>query len=47
MFLCAAMTPEDIADALDAADGAFKALKAHAPALQPVEKMAFLSAGAR
>jgi glutamate-1-semialdehyde 2,1-aminomutase len=47
MFLCAAMTPDDIADALDAADGAFKALKAHAPALQPVEKMAFLSAGAR
>lgn len=47
MFLCAAMTPEDIAGALDAAEGAFAALKRQAPALPPVDKLAFLTAGAR
>lgn len=47
MFLCAAMTSDDIAAALDAAEGAFAALKRQAPALAPVDKLAFLSAGAR
>ena len=47
MFLCAAMTHADIEAALDAADGAFGALKRQAPGLAPVEKLAFLSAGAR
>jgi glutamate-1-semialdehyde 2,1-aminomutase len=47
MFLCAAMTPDDIAAALDAAEAAFTALKRRAPDLAPVEKLAFLSAGAR
>jgi len=47
MFLCAAMTKADIAQALDAAEGAFAALKRQAPELAPVEKLAFLSAGAR
>jgi glutamate-1-semialdehyde 2,1-aminomutase len=47
MFLCAAMTEADIEQALDAAEGAFAALKRQAPALPPVEKLAFLSAGAR
>ncbi|WP_337186876.1 aminotransferase class III-fold pyridoxal phosphate-dependent enzyme [Phenylobacterium sp.] len=47
MFLCAAMTGADIAQALDAAEGAFDALKRQAPGLAPVEKLAFLSAGAR
>jgi len=47
MFLCAAMTETDIAQTLDAAEGAFAALKRQAPGLAPVEKLAFLSAGAR
>jgi glutamate-1-semialdehyde 2,1-aminomutase len=47
MFLCAAMTEADIDTALKAADGAFAALKRQAPGLAPVEKLAFLSAGAR
>ncbi|WP_293387731.1 aminotransferase class III-fold pyridoxal phosphate-dependent enzyme [Phenylobacterium sp. RIFCSPHIGHO2_01_FULL_69_31] len=47
MFLCAAMTPADIAQTLDAAEGAFAALKKQVRDLSPVEKLAFLSAGAR
>jgi glutamate-1-semialdehyde 2,1-aminomutase len=41
MFLCAAMTEADIDQTLDAAEGAFKAVKSAQP-LAPVEKMAFL-----
>jgi glutamate-1-semialdehyde 2,1-aminomutase len=40
------MTEADIDGALDAAEGAFAALKRKAPDLAPVEKLAFLSAGA-
>ena len=48
MFLCAAMTDSDINDALDAAEGAFGALKRQSPALGPVAKLAFLTpAGTR
>jgi glutamate-1-semialdehyde 2,1-aminomutase len=47
MFLCAAMTDQDIATALDAAEGAFAALRQQARDLSPVEKLAFLTAGAR
>ena len=47
MFLCAAMTEADIDGALDAAEGAFGALKRQVRELAPVEKLAFLSAGAR
>lgn len=47
MFLCAAMTESDIDFALGAAEGAFAALKRQAPALPPVEKLAFLTTGAR
>jgi glutamate-1-semialdehyde 2,1-aminomutase len=47
MFLCAAMTEADIDEALEAAEGAFAALKRQAPDLAPVEKLAFLTAGAR
>lgn len=47
MFLCAAMTDADIEATLDAADGAFAALKRQVRELAPVEKLAFLSAGAR
>ncbi|MCR5880955.1 aminotransferase class III-fold pyridoxal phosphate-dependent enzyme [Phenylobacterium sp. J367] len=47
MFLCAAMTEADIDQALDAAEGAFAALKRQVRELAPVEKLAFLSAGAR
>ncbi len=47
MFLCAAMTDADIDQALNAAEGAFAALKRDAPGLAPVEKLAFLSAGSR
>jgi len=47
MFLCAAMTEADIDGALDAAEGAFGALKQQVRDLTPVEKLAFLSAGAR
>lgn len=47
MFLCAAMTDADIAATLDAAEGAFAALKRQVRDLSPVEKLAFLSAGAR
>lgn len=44
MFLCAAMTDADIDQTLAAAEGAFRALKAAAPTLAPVEKLAFLTA---
>ncbi|HET6970216.1 MAG TPA: aminotransferase class III-fold pyridoxal phosphate-dependent enzyme [Phenylobacterium sp.] len=47
MFLCAAMTEADITAALDAAEAAFGALKRQVRDLAPVEKLAFLSAGAR
>ena len=47
MFLCAAMTDEDIDGALAAVEGAFAALKKQVRELAPVEKLAFLSAGAR
>ncbi|MDB5417470.1 MAG: hemL [Phenylobacterium sp.] len=47
MFLCAAMTEADIDGALEAAEGAFGVLKRQGPGLAPVEKLAFLSAGAR
>ena len=47
MFLCAAMTPADIETALDAAEGAFAALKRQAPTLSPVPKLAFLTPTAR
>ena len=42
MFLCAAMTADDIDLALDAAEASLAALKGEAPALAPVEKMRFL-----
>ena len=45
MFLCAAMTEADIDDALNAAEGAFGALKHQAAGLEPVPKLAFLTAG--
>jgi glutamate-1-semialdehyde 2,1-aminomutase len=44
MFLCAAMTTADIDQTLAAAEGAFKVLKAEAPKLEPVPKLAFLTA---
>ncbi len=44
MFLCAAMTEADIAAFLDAAEESFKLLKERAPKLEPVEKLAFLTA---
>ncbi|MEO8114117.1 MAG: aminotransferase class III-fold pyridoxal phosphate-dependent enzyme [Phenylobacterium sp.] len=44
MFLCAAMTPADIDQALDAAEASFGALKTQAASLGPVEKLAFLAA---
>lgn len=47
MFLCAAMTEADIDGALDAAEASFAVLKRDVRELAPVEKMAFLSAGAR
>ena len=47
MFLCAAMTETDIDGALDAAEASFAALKRQVRDLAPVEKLAFLSAGAR
>ena len=47
MFLCAAMTEADIDGALDAAEAALGALKRQVRDLIPVEKLAFLSAGAR
>jgi glutamate-1-semialdehyde 2,1-aminomutase len=47
MFLCAAMTEADIDQALAAAEGALAALKRQAGGLPAVEKLAFLSAGAR
>jgi glutamate-1-semialdehyde 2,1-aminomutase len=47
MFLCAAMTEADIDQALEAAEGAFGVLKRQGASLPPVEKLAFLSAGAR
>ena len=39
MFLCAAMTEQDIDDALAAAEGAFGALKAQRASLEPVPKL--------
>jgi glutamate-1-semialdehyde 2,1-aminomutase len=39
MFLCAAMTERDIDEALAAAEGAFAALKAQRPSLEPVPKL--------
>jgi glutamate-1-semialdehyde 2,1-aminomutase len=45
MFLCAAMTEADIDDLLNAAEGAFGALKRDAASLPPVEKLAFLTTG--
>jgi glutamate-1-semialdehyde 2,1-aminomutase len=45
MFMCAAMSEGDIDAALDAAEGAFDALKRDAASLTPVAKMAFLAAG--
>jgi glutamate-1-semialdehyde 2,1-aminomutase len=45
MFLCAAMTDADIEALLNAAEGAFGALKHQSPTLQPVPKLAFLTAG--
>lgn len=47
MFLCAAMTDADIDGVLNAAEGAFAALKRQAPGLAPVEKLAFLSSSQR
>ncbi|MBI1198419.1 MAG: aminotransferase class III-fold pyridoxal phosphate-dependent enzyme [Phenylobacterium sp.] len=47
MFFCAAMTEADVDGALDAAEGAFSALKRQVRDLEPVEKLAFLTAGAR
>ncbi|MDR3513032.1 MAG: aminotransferase class III-fold pyridoxal phosphate-dependent enzyme [Caulobacteraceae bacterium] len=44
MFLCTAMTEADIDFALNAAEDSFKALKANAASLQPIEKLAFLTA---
>ncbi len=44
MFLCAAMSEADIDLTLNAAEGAFAALKANAASLAPLEKMAFLTA---
>lgn len=44
MFLCAAMSEADIDLALEAADSAFKSLRAQAATLGPVEKMSFLAA---
>jgi len=45
MFLCAAMTDADIEQFLDAAEGAFGALKRDAGGLLPIEKLAFLTTG--
>ena len=45
MFLCAAMTEADIESFLAAAEGALDALKRQSPTLQPVPKLAFLTAG--
>ena len=44
MFLCAAMTPADIQQTLDAAEVSFAVLKREGPTLEPVAKMAFLTA---
>jgi glutamate-1-semialdehyde 2,1-aminomutase len=46
MFLCAAMTEADIDQTLAAAEAAFGALKRQVRDLAPVEKLAFLTAGA-
>jgi glutamate-1-semialdehyde 2,1-aminomutase len=46
MFMCAAMTEQDIDGTLDAAEASFAALRRRAASLAPVEKMSFL-AGAR
>ena len=45
MFLCAAMTEQDIDFALDAAEASFSALRKNAAAITPAAKMAFLTAG--
>ncbi|WP_374576064.1 aminotransferase class III-fold pyridoxal phosphate-dependent enzyme [Phenylobacterium sp.] len=47
MFLCAAMTEADIDGLLDAAEASFADLKRQGPALEPVEKMAFLAGAPR
>lgn len=47
MFLCAAMTPRDIIQTLDAAEASFGALKRRVRDLSPVEKLAFLAGGGR
>jgi len=44
MFLCAAMTTDDIDQALDAAEDSFDALSRELDTLGPVEKMQFLLA---
>jgi len=44
MFLCAAMTEADMDITVDAADGAFTALRARAASLGPVEKLQALLA---
>ncbi len=44
MFLCAAMTPADIDQALNAADDSLSVVKSEIGRLAPVEKMAFLAA---
>jgi glutamate-1-semialdehyde 2,1-aminomutase len=44
MFLCAAMTLEDIEQTLDAAEAAFIAVRHGRGALEPNEKMSFLLA---
>ncbi|MEO8813539.1 MAG: aminotransferase class III-fold pyridoxal phosphate-dependent enzyme, partial [Caulobacteraceae bacterium] len=43
MFLCAAMSTDDIDQALDAAEVALGLLKSRAGQLEPVEKMSFLT----
>ncbi|MCA3728405.1 MAG: glutamate-1-semialdehyde 2,1-aminomutase, partial [Phenylobacterium sp.] len=43
MFLCDAMTEEDIDQALDAAEESFAELRKAAPGLSPVARMAFLA----
>jgi glutamate-1-semialdehyde 2,1-aminomutase len=45
MFLCAAMTDADVTQFLDAAEGAFGALKRDVGGLQPIAKLAFLTTG--
>ena len=44
MFLCAAMTPDDIEMTLDAAEDSFTAIKTGRRVLEPNAKMSFLLA---